>query len=62
MSQAAAEKAAWELSKELNMSMITILPSMTLGPVASCRGGFSVNSGVVSTPVACPWLCPTAFI
>ena len=33
--QAQAEQAAWKLAKELNVSLVTILPSYILGPVIS---------------------------
>jgi len=48
--QVQAEKAAWDVSKELNISLVTILPSMILGPVLSKRGGFSVDTFAVRIP------------
>jgi hypothetical protein len=45
--QTQAEQAAWELSKDLNIPLVTILPSLTLGPILSKRGGYSADSVVV---------------
>jgi len=40
-SKVQAEKAAWALAKELNFDLVTVLPSLVLGPVTSTRDGYS---------------------
>ena len=42
--QTVAEKKAWDLSKELGFDLITIMPSLVLGPVTGSRNdGTSLN-------------------
>ena len=42
--QVEAEKAAWRLSKELGVDLVTILPSAILGPPIRLIPGYSVNA------------------
>lgn len=42
--QTVAEKKAWELSKQLGFDLVTIMPSLVLGPVTGQRNdGTSLN-------------------
>lgn len=41
--QVQAERAAWELAKQESLDLVTILPSLTLGPVISTVPTWSVD-------------------
>ena len=41
--QVQAEKAAWKFAEDHNIDLVTIQPSVIIGPVLSARGGISVS-------------------
>ena len=48
--QTVAEKKAWELSKQHDFELVTIMPSLVLGPVTGSRpDGTSINAFKVIT-------------
>ncbi len=42
-SKALAERAAWELSSDLDLELVTLQPGIVLGPIATTRAGASVG-------------------
>lgn len=46
--QSEAEKAAWKLAKELDVDVVTIHPSLVVGPLSSTRHGLSADLTKVS--------------
>lgn len=52
--QTVAEKKAWELSEKLGFELVTIMPSLVLGPVTGNRNdGTSLNVMKVRTMLSC---------
>ena len=45
--QSLAEKEAWKLAKELDLDLVTILPTYVVGPLISGRASTSVKFFVV---------------
>lgn len=51
IAQSLAEKEAWKLTKELDLDLVTILPTYVVGPLISERASTSVKFFVVRS---CP--------
>ena len=44
-----AKKAAWKFAKEHNIDLVTILPTVIVGPMLNTRSGFSVDVAKASS-------------
>ncbi len=49
--QSAAEREAWQLAEDLKVDVVTIHPSLVVGPLSSKRRGLSADIGRVRRAV-----------